>query len=71
MPVFQYKCECGIVFERLFWYSENAEDCVCQCGRTAPRIMSKPQILPGKVNPKDMNGYREMVEAGCLDKGIV
>ena len=50
MPIFEFRCnECGVVFEKLFFHSEEKVDMACP-GCQSPsfeRVMSRARSVPG------------------------
>ena len=69
MPLYEFACKCGSRLDRILHSSELGEttEWPCLCGSNAKRQFPRPQLLPGKVNPRDMNAHREMVECDVMD----
>lgn len=44
MPLFEYRCECGKVFEVLKMFNNARKTERCLCGEQAVKIMSRVQI---------------------------
>jgi len=58
MPIFEYKCKCGKVFEALILFAKENEQLKCpECGDIElTKLISKP-FLPSSVGaPADLRG---------------
>lgn len=38
MPIFEYKCDCGLVFEKIVKHNDRNEPQECECGKLAAKI---------------------------------
>jgi putative FmdB family regulatory protein len=44
MPLYEYQCECGKLFEEFFTMTADSSRCQCQCGKVAKKIYSVPNL---------------------------
>jgi putative FmdB family regulatory protein len=44
VPTYEYQCQCGAQFERVLPIAQYDQPQVCECGRTAEKLISRPLL---------------------------
>lgn len=67
MPLYEFKCECGKTFDVHCSMGDASSEATCACGRVAKRVWTSPRLNFWSVDPREMNGEKEAIDAGMYE----